>query len=203
VGLALVAALSQEEVRAALTVDAVKQRLTRYGPSVQAAAEKLYALIDADHAQQRQRLEATLAALPAGDIRRGQAIFNSTRVSCRNCHTIGYVGGKVGPDLTRIGQIRQARDLLESILFPSASFVRSYEPVLIRTLEGEVFSGNIKQDAPDEIVLTVAADKEVRIARDQIEAMLPGKVSVMPAGLDQQLSLQDLADLIEFLKNCR
>jgi len=49
----------------------------------------------------------------------------------------------------------------------------------------------------------VAADKEVRIARDRIDEMLPGKVSVMPAGLEQQLSLQDLADLVEFLKHCR
>lgn len=203
VGRALLTALSQEEVRTTLTVDSVKQRLTRYGPTIQAEAQKLYALIHADHAQQSQRLEATLAALPPGDIRRGQAIFNSTRAACRNCHTIGYVGGKVGPDLTRIGQIRQPRDLLESILFPSASFVRSYEPVLVRTFDGEVYSGNIKKDAPDEIILTVAADKEVRIAREAIEEMLPGKVSVMPAGLDQQLSLQDLADLIEFLKNCR
>ena len=69
------------------------------------------------------RLEETLHALPPGDHRRGQAIFNSTRVSCRNCHTIGYVGGKIGPDLTSIGRIRQPRDLVESILFPSASFV--------------------------------------------------------------------------------
>lgn len=203
VGRALLAALGQEEVRRTLTVDAVQQRLARYGPAIQEQAEQLYSLIHADHAQQRQRLEATLAALPAGDIRRGQAIFNSTRAACRNCHTIGYVGGKIGPDLTRIGQIRQPRDLLESILFPSASFVRSYEPVLVRTIDGEVFSGNIKKDAPDEIVLTVAADKEVRIAREQIDEVLPGKVSVMPAGLEQQLSLQDLADLVEFLKNCR
>jgi putative heme-binding domain-containing protein len=203
VGRALLEVLGQEEMRRTLTVDAVKQHLTRYGPAIQQQAEELYTLIHADHAQQRQRLEATLAALPAGDIRRGQAIFNSTRAACRNCHTIGYVGGKIGPDLTRIGQIRQPRDLLESILFPSASFVRSYEPVLVRTVDGEVFSGNIKKDAPEEIVLTVAADKEVRIAREQIDEMLPGKVSVMPAGLDQQLSLQDLADLVEFLKNCR
>ena len=139
-------------------------------------------------AQQRSRLEETLAALPTGDIRRGQAVFNSTKTSCRACHTIGYVGGKNGPDLTRIGQIRQPRDLLESILFPSASFVRSYEPLAIRTLDGQVHSGVVKSDTPAEIVLTVAADKEVRIARDEIEVAQPGKVSIMPAGLDKQLT---------------
>ena len=47
-----------------------------------------------------------------------------------------------------LGEVRTERDLLESIVFPSASFVRSYEPVLIRTGEGQVYSGNIKKDAP-------------------------------------------------------
>jgi putative heme-binding domain-containing protein len=81
--------------------------------------------------------------------------------------------------------------------------VRSYEPVLVRTVEGQVFSGSIKRDAPDELVLTLAADKEVRLAREEIDELLPGKVSIMPAGLDKQLSLEELADLVEFLKNCR
>jgi hypothetical protein len=54
-----------------------------------------------------------------------------------------------------------------------------------------------------ELVLTVAADKEVRIAKDEIEIAQPGKVSIMPAGLDKQLSLQELSDLVEFLRNCR
>jgi len=203
VGQRLVETLHAPELRCALTVDAIKQRLAKYSPAVQANALKLYAEINADYEQQSARLEETLHALPAGDYRRGQAIFNSARVSCRNCHTIGYVGGKIGPDLTSIGRIRQPRDLVESILFPSASFVRSYEPVLIRTGDGQIHSGNIKRDAPDEIVLTLAADKEIRLPRGEVEEMLPGKVSVMPAGLDKQLSLQELADLVEFLKNCK
>ncbi len=203
VGLAVLAALAAPELRAALTVEPIRQRLAKYDPTVQAEAQKLYAQIDADHAHQSQRLEEALSTLPPGDIRRGQELFNSTKVSCRNCHTIGYVGGRIGPDLTKIGSIRQSRDLVESIMFPSASFVRSYEPVLVRTAEGQVYSGNIKKDAPDEVVLTLAADKEARIARGEIEEMLPGKVSVMPAGLDKQLSLQELADIVEFLRNCK
>jgi putative membrane-bound dehydrogenase-like protein len=202
-GLALLTAFRAPELRAAVTVDTIRQRLAKYPPSVQVQAEQLYAQLDAEFAGQRSRLEETLAALPAGDIRRGQAIFNSAKTSCRACHTIGYVGGKHGPDLTRIGQIRQPRDLLESILFPSASFVRSYEPLAVRLLDGQVHSGIVKSDAPTEIVLTLAADKEVRIAKDEIEIAQPGKVSIMPAGLDKQLSLQELADLVEFLKNCR
>jgi putative membrane-bound dehydrogenase-like protein len=203
VGQKLLVALREPALRGVLPVDAIRQRLAKYPPAVQAEAERLYAEIDAELATQRSRLEATLAELPAGDIRRGQEVFNSTKTSCRACHTIGYVGGKIGPDLTRIGQIRQPRDLVESILFPSASFVRSYEPLSVRTVDGQVHSGIVKSDTPTEIVLTLAADKEVRIGREEIETALPGKVSIMPAGLDKQISLQELADLVEFLKNCR
>jgi putative membrane-bound dehydrogenase-like protein len=202
-GLALIEVLHAPELRAAVTVDSVRQRVAKYPPAVLAAAEKLYAEIDAELATQRSRLEETLAQLPPGDIRRGQTIFNSSKLSCRACHTIGYVGGKIGPDMTRIGQIRQPRDLVESILFPSASFVRSYEPVAVRTLDGQVYSGVVKVDSPVEVILTLAADKEVRLAREDIEIAQPGKVSIMPAGLDKQLSLQELADLVEFLRNCK
>jgi putative heme-binding domain-containing protein len=203
VGLALIATLQAPDLLSALTVDSVKQRLAKYDGAVQTEAQKLYTAINAEHSQQTARMEELLKTLPAGDIVRGQAVFNSSRTACRTCHTIGYVGGKIGPDLTRIGQIRQPPDLLESIVFPSSTFVRSYEPLLVRTIDGQVHSGVIKQDLPHELTLTLAADKEVRIPRDEIDATLPGKVSIMPAGLDKQLSLQELADLVEFLKNCR
>ena len=113
---------------------------------------------------------------------------------------MGYLGGKVGPDLTRIGGVRSERDLLEAIAFPSASFVRSYESVKVTTLDGRVFQGVLKKDAPDEVVLALNATDEVRVARADIEGVTPGTVSVMPSGLDQQLSRQELADLIAFLK---
>jgi putative heme-binding domain-containing protein len=81
--------------------------------------------------------------------------------------------------------------------------VRGYEPVVVTTRDGKLFNGLVKKDAPDEVVLATAADKEERIARDNIEEIQPSQVSVMPAGLDQQLTLRDLADLVAFLKACR
>ena len=132
-----------------------------------------------------------------------EAVFNGTKAACSSCHAVGYLGGKVGPDLTRIGSIRTERDLLESIVFPSASFVRGYEPVLVTTKAGKVVNGVLRQDAPDEIVLATGPNEEARVARTDIEDVQPSKVSVMPAGLDQQLSPAELADLVAFLKACR
>jgi putative heme-binding domain-containing protein len=203
VGMALVKALRDPELRPAVRTELVKPILDKYPKSVQAEAAKLYAELAEARKDESARLEKILAELKPGDVRRGQAVFNSTKTSCIACHTIGYVGGKIGPDLTRIGAIRQERDLLESILFPSASFVRSYEPLTVRTKDGKVFNGIPKKDAPDEIVLILAADKEQRIAREDVDEVQPGKVSIMPAGLDKQLSEQELADLIAFLKACK
>ncbi len=203
VGRALLAALNDPGLRSSLRADGVRERIKHFGPAVQKDAEKLYAALNAEYEQQRAKLDDAAKNLKPGDVRRGQAVFNSTKTSCIACHTIGYVGGKIGPDLTRIGSIRQERDLLESILFPSASFVRSYEPLTVRTKDGRVFNGVPKKDAPDEIVLVLAADKEQRIAREDVEEVEPGKVSIMPAGLDKQLSEQELADLIAFLRACK
>jgi putative membrane-bound dehydrogenase-like protein len=203
VGLKLLAALDDAAVRPGLRADQLRPRLAKYGPKVKERAEKLYAALDVDAAKQKARLEELLATLKDGDVRRGQAVFNSTKAACSSCHAIGYLGGRVGPDLTKIGAIRTERDLLESIVFPSASFVRSFEPVLVTTRKGKAVNGLVKKDTPEEMVLTTGATEEVRIAREEIEDVQPGKVSIMPAGLDQQLTPRDLADLVAFLKACR
>jgi putative membrane-bound dehydrogenase-like protein len=203
VGLRVVAALSASPIRAGLAVGTIKPRLAKYGDAVQRKAEELYAALDAESAKQKEHLEKLLASLEKGDVTRGQKVFNSQKAACLSCHTVGYVGGKVGPDLTRIGAIRTERDLLDSIVYPSSSFVRGYEPVQVTTKKGKTYNGVLRKDAPDEIVLALDATNEVRIGRDEIDEMVPGKVSIMPAGLDKQLSPRDLADLIAFLKACK
>jgi putative heme-binding domain-containing protein len=166
-------------------------------------AEPIYARLAVGVDEQRSRLEDILSSLPEGDIRRGQAVFNGTKGACATCHAIGYLGGTIGPDLTRIGRVREKRDLVESIVFPSASFVRSYESLSVATADGKLHNGLVQRESPDEVILVLAADQIVRIGRDQIEDMVPGTVSIMPAGLDQQLTLQELADLVEFLEACQ
>lgn len=200
VGLKLIAALKVSPALTGLRIDAVKSALAKFPSTVQAQADELYLLINVDAAKQKEKLETLLASLKNGDIRRGQAVFNSAKAACAACHPFGYLGGNVGPDLTRIGQIRQERDLLEAIVFPNASFVRSFEPVAVVTKSGKAFNGLVKSDSADELILATGPKEQARIAKDDIEEIRPSAVSVMPSGLDQQLSIQDLADLVAFLK---
>jgi putative heme-binding domain-containing protein len=203
VGLALVKALRDPALRASIRVEMVKPILDKYPKTVQAEAEKLYAELAEARKGETAKLEAMLANLKNGDVRRGQLVFNSPKTNCIACHKVGYVGGLVGPDLTKIGGIRTERDLLESIVFPSGSFVRSYEPVRVVTTDERTFNGVLKKDAPDEIIVVVAADKEERIARADVASISPSSVSLMPAGLDQQLTPQEIADLVAFLRACK
>ena len=203
VGLALVAALNEAKSSRALRGDMVRPRLAKYPPAVQKAAEPLLAKLDPGAAEQRQRLDELLSSLPSGDVRRGQAVFHSNKTACATCHAIGYLGGTVGPDLTRIGAVRAERDLLESIAFPSASFVQTYEPVLLDTTAGDRHSGILRRNDGDEVHLITGPTQEVRLPRNEVKEIRPGTVSVMPSGLEQQLSNQELADLLAFLKACR
>jgi putative membrane-bound dehydrogenase-like protein len=200
VGRALVKALREPVVRRAVREELVKPILDKYPAAVKAEAETLYAELAEARKGEREKLDALLANLKPGDVRRGQLVFNSTKTQCIACHKMGYVGGTVGPDLTRIGGIRSERDLLEAIVFPSASFVRSYEPVRVVTTDDRIFNGILKKDAPDGVIVVVAADREERIPRAEVAEIGPGSVSLMPSGLDQQLTPQELADLVAFLK---
>lgn len=200
VGTGLVEDLNASKSRSSLRVDTLQRVLAHYPQAVQERGKELIESLQADLPKQRAHLEELLQSIGKGDIRRGQFIFNSQKAACSSCHAMGYLGGHVGPDLTSIGQIRTERDLLESIVYPSASFVRSFEPYVVRTKSDDEYSGVLRKDAANEIILATGPTTEARIDRADIVDMRPGTVSVMPAGLEQQLSRQELADLVAFLK---
>ena len=202
-GLKLLHALSASAALKSLRPDAVKTHLARYPAAVQQELPDLLGRINVDAAKQKAQLEQLLPTMSAGDIRRGQLVFHSEKAACYSCHAIGYRGGNVGPDLTRIGAIRAERDLLEAIVFPSASLVRSFEPIAIATSDGKIYNGLLRGETADELRLATGVNQEARIARREIDEVRPSTVSIMPAGLEQQLSHQELADLVAFLKACK
>ena len=88
-------------------------------------------------------------------------------------------------------------------MFPSASFARGYEPFTLASDDGQVHSGIIARESADAIYLVDTARVEVRVPRSAIESLDQGTVSIMPEGMDAQLSRQELADLIGFLQSLR
>jgi putative membrane-bound dehydrogenase-like protein len=203
IGLAMIAALDRSPARSTVRADILRATLAKYPSPVQRAGEVLLTSVNLDATKQAARLDELLTAAQNGDVARGQTVFNSTKAACLSCHAIGYIGGRVGPDLTRVGQVRSERDLLEAVVFPNASFARGFEAVTVRTRTGTMHGGILRSDAPDEVVLGTISGPDVRIPRPDIADIEPGTVSLMPPGYGELLSRQELADLIAFLKAAR
>jgi putative heme-binding domain-containing protein len=202
-GSTLLAALRASKSAKALPPSQLKPHFAKFPEATQKNAAEFLASLNVDAAKQAANLEAMLTEITSlhGDIRRGQLVFTSPKTACVTCHEIGYVGGRLGPSLSGIGKVRTERDLLEAVVYPSASFVRSYEPMVVVNKDGDDFSGVLRKDGADEVVLATGPETEQRIARADIAEMRPGMLSVMPQGLDTQLSKQELADLVTFLKS--
>jgi putative membrane-bound dehydrogenase-like protein len=203
VGEALAIVLERAKSRKALRIDDLKKRFEAFGPSVLPAIARLEAKFAADRANETKRLDELTTKLPKGDAKRGLIVFNGSKAACRSCHKLGYVGGDLGPELSKIGSIRGKRDLLESVVFPNASFVRSYEPTTFALKDGRNVNGLIRRETTEEIVVATGLNQEQRIAKSDVESRIPGSVSMMPTGMDQQLSPQELSDLIAFLESAK
>jgi putative heme-binding domain-containing protein len=196
-------ALNDSAALPSLQPQALRAVLTKFPAPLQPQAEQLLTRLNVDTAGQKAHLDQLASELPPGDLRRGQLVFNSAAAACLLCHSVGDQGGKFGPDLTSIGQARSERDLLEAIVFPSASFVRSFEPVVARARSGEETVGILRNENSESVTLSTGPGAEQRIARADLAEIVPGTVSLMPPGLDQVLTRQQLADLLAFLKATR
>jgi putative membrane-bound dehydrogenase-like protein len=150
--------------------------------------------------EERKQLLEVEASLPAGDVERGKVLFATERAACAQCHRVGKQGGQVGPDLSTIGRSRASRDLLESMLYPSASFARGFAPYAVVTKDGKSLSGIILGESATQIRLGSDAKNAAWIASDSVEAIHASELSIMPTDVAKRLAPQDVADLIAYLR---
>lgn len=154
------------------------------------------------HSQQEAILKIE-SELADGDPQRGREVFYSTQATCSKCHRIADHGGQVGPNLSTIGQSRSRRDLLESILFPNATFARGFAPYVVATSDGKTHSGIILGEGVDSLRLGIDHDKSVNLANDSIEAIRASNTSIMPNDIQKTLSAEQLSDLLAYLQSLR
>ncbi len=201
VGLILVDALRRSPGADALTADDLNRVLREYPVEVHTAAQPLVEKLRARREQQAAYLSQVGQRLSQvkGDADRGRRVFFSKKAACSGCHHIDGQGGKVGPELSKIGRLRSPIDLTEAVVFPSSTIALGFKTYTIATSEGRVHSGIIVRETSDAVYLRTAQLAEIRIPRDDVEEMRPSDVSIMPEGLDKSMSSQDLSDLLEFL----
>ncbi|MEX2112213.1 MAG: PVC-type heme-binding CxxCH protein, partial [Pirellulales bacterium] len=166
VGLALVDALSSATALDGIPNERLAAVFAKYPASVRERAAPLLRRVGPDDAERAALLNTLEAAVDGGDAVRGEEVFFSARAACAACHRVGARGERIGPDLSKIGEVRNRRDLLEAILFPSTSLARGYESLHVVLTDGRVQSGLLSRETSQAIFLRNTERAELRVARD-------------------------------------
>jgi putative heme-binding domain-containing protein len=135
-----------------------------------------------------------------GKADRGQAVFYREGAnSCATCHRVQGRGQWIGPDLSTIGTKYGKSELIQSILNPSAAIGYNFRSTIASLTDGRVVTGLAVEETPARLVLKTAEGQRVAIRPSEIEDKKQSEVSLMPEGLAQSMSDQDLVDLLAFL----
>lgn len=198
VGKALITALGTSTDRLDnLSAHDLQQLIDGFPESVQASSRPLIAALEKRQASRLSRLQKLQKELKGGDVRQGRKLFFGKAV-CSTCHSVIGQGGDFGPDLTNIGDIRSRHDILEAIVYPSASFAREHETFRITT-KANSYTGIIKGQFPEAILVETGPGVSVRVSRAEIASIEPQNISMMPPGLNDQLTTAEMADLLAYL----
>ena len=138
------------------------------------------------------------------DIANGRKVFSVAL--CDRCHRYGREGYAVGPELTRASSRFSRHDLLREILEPSSTVAENYQTSILELKDGRVLTGQVipnldyrapeLQLAPDPLHL----DKVTRIPKVKIARRRVSSVSLMPAGLLNTFSREEILDLLAWLE---
>ena len=131
-----------------------------------------------------------------GNVAAGAAVFKKL---CVNCHRVGAVGNKLGPDLTSVRN-KSPRDLLITILDPNREAQPNFMTYTLVTTQGRILTGMIATETASTVTLRRAESKQDVVARDAIETLVSNGKSLMPEGLEKELTPRQLADVIAWIK---
>ena len=115
-----------------------------------------------------------------------------------SCHRLGGEGVRVGPDLDAI-RGKERRALLTDLLGPNRAMDPSYQVYVARTTSGESVNGIVVADGPAGVTLRRAGGEETTLPRREIAELKAWPASLMPEGLELNLSARDFADLLAYL----
>jgi putative heme-binding domain-containing protein len=144
---------------------------------------------------QRQLVEL---AKNSGNPARGERHFRSAALGCTRCHAISGSGGTLGPDLAAIGATAQPDFLVEHLILPTKSVKDGFAAFEVLTKDGDALSGIRVRENAQELVLRDTNTEEIVIRKSQVKKMRDIR-TLMPLGLADVLSDEELADLVRFL----
>lgn len=138
-----------------------------------------------------------LATGAKGDLAKGRELFKN---SCGKCHILFGEGGKVGPDLT--GYERTNLGFLTPAIVDPSLFIREeFANFNIATVDGQVMTGVVVENTPQHVAIVNQEGQRVVVAREDIDSMAASRVSLMPDGLLDKLTDDDIKNLFAYLQS--
>lgn len=131
-----------------------------------------------------------------GDASRGQPLF--ARAQCSACHAGNLA---VGPDLSGIGGRFSREDLFTAIIQPSKDIADRYRSLVVATNDGAIYEGIAIYDAVDSLILQTGSIETMFLRGESIEERRVSDLSLMPAGLIDEFTDQEIADLDAYLRS--
>lgn len=144
------------------------------------------------------------AAAERGDATRGEQLFwAKERGNCGQCHMIGARGGRIGPNLSRIGAARSAAALEREIRRPAEVIPVGFETVTVVTKDGKRIRGARKNEDTFSIQLMTGSEDILSFSKKDVDVVPETDRSLMPAYGAERLSDPDLIDIVRYLRSLR
>jgi putative heme-binding domain-containing protein len=137
---------------------------------------------------------------PRGNAEKGEATF---RTMCASCHRVNAAGGRLGPDLSRIGSSRSRDMIVRRIRGSVEGFRQGFEPVTLTPASGPPIVGVKKNEDLFSVQIMDTTERIQGYQKDQMTSVENGVKSAMPAFGSNRLSDADLDDLLRYLQTMR
>jgi len=146
-------------------------------------------------------LEGSVASMEKGrSFVHGRELFRTA--SCVSCHKLGDEGNNFGPELAKLSKEMTATEITRHILEPSLKIDEKYRSVTVLTDDGRSITGLVVEETPSELAIVenpLAKAEPLRIAKNTIDERIPSPVSIMPKGLLDKLTRDEVLDLIAYV----
>lgn len=167
-------------------------------PKIQTALrDVLSELVDTDRDEVISRYGNSLRS--EGNVEAGRELFQR---HCSVCHRIDGIGRNVGPDISD-SRTKSREQLLVSILNPNLVIDNNYYRFVALTADDRVVEGLIVEETSDAVVILTQESTRVVLQKSEIVQLKATGVSLMPEGLESQITPEQMSDLISYIKGWR
>jgi putative heme-binding domain-containing protein len=191
---ALLAAVEAHTVTAAEIDAEHRSRLTEY-PDAELQKKAAASFSQGSSADRLAAVARYQPLIHPGDVERGKAVFQK---NCAPCHLVHGIGNKVGPDLAA-REDKSSAGLLREILDPNRAVDPRFAEYIAVTTDGTVKNGILAAETSGAVTLRAQLGQETTLLRSQLESLTSAGRSLMPEGFENQITPDEMSDLLSFL----